>query len=117
MHTPVLFMVFNRPDTSKRVFESIKRAKPPRLYLACDGPREGNLEDNEKIHNVKKIIENVNWDCQVNKLYRTKNLGCRLAVVAAINWFFENEEEGFNLEDDTLPSSSLYKLCENMREA
>ena len=117
MHTPVLFIVFNRPDTSKRVFESIKRAKPPRLYLSCDGPRDGNLEDHEKVDNVKKIIENVNWECQVYKLYRTTNLGCRLAVIEAINWFFENEEEGIILEDDTLPSISFYKFCEKMLKA
>ncbi len=41
MISPVLFIVFNRPDTTRQVFEAIRAAKPPRLYIASDGPRAG----------------------------------------------------------------------------
>ena len=116
MKTPILFNVFNRPDTTKKVFESIKSVKPQRLYLACDGPRQGNLNDNKKICQVKKIIEKINWECKVYKLFREENLGCKLAISEAINWFFEKEKEGIILEDDTLPSESFYEFCEIMLE-
>ena len=39
MQSPVLFLIFNRPDTTERVFEEIRKAQPPRLYIAADGPR------------------------------------------------------------------------------
>lgn len=116
MRTSILFIVFNKPDTTKKVFESIRNAKPQKLYVACDGPRKGNLEDVNKINNVKKIIENVDWNCKVQKLYRETNLGCRFACIEAINWFFTNEKEGIILEDDVLPRISFYRFCEKMLE-
>ena len=39
LNTPVLFLVFNRLDTTKQVFEEIRKAKPHRLYICSDGPR------------------------------------------------------------------------------
>jgi len=38
--TAVLFLLFNRPDTTSKVFEKIRQIKPQRLYVASDGPRE-----------------------------------------------------------------------------
>ena len=116
MNTPILFLVFNRPDTTKKVFESIKAVKPSRLYISCDGARLDNDNDKEKIKEVKEILKNIDWECQVYKRFRNKNLGCKLAVIDGINWFFDQEEEGIILEDDTLPSNSFYNFCEFMLE-
>ena len=116
MNTPILFLVFNRPDTTKKVFESIKAIKPKRLYISCDGARLDNENDKEKIKEVKEIFKNIDWECQVYKRFRDKNLGCKLAVIDGINWFFDQEEEGIILEDDTLPSNSFYNFCEFMLE-
>jgi hypothetical protein len=55
LKTAVLFLVFNKPDTTRQVFEAIRQAKPPRLYVACDGAREGNNKDRQNIIEVKKI--------------------------------------------------------------
>ena len=112
MKVPILFLTFNRPDTTKRVFESIRRIKPKKLYVACDGPRENNKDDLEKIKNVKAVTEQIDWDCEVCRLYREKNLGCRKAVSSAITWFFKNEEIGIILEDDCLPNPTFFKYCE-----
>ena len=56
LETPVLFIIFNRPDTTKRVFNSIKKAKPKKLYIAADGPREGRKEDRERNIQAREII-------------------------------------------------------------
>lgn len=112
LQTAVLFLVFKRPDTTSRVFEAIRTAKPPRLYVAADGPRTDNLEELEKIETVRRIATNVDWPCEVKTLFRTENLGCRYAVSQAISWFFENEEQGIILEDDCLPSQSFFWFCE-----
>src|SRR5882757_4165294 len=40
LRTAVLLVIFNRPKTTQLVFEAIRKAKPPRLYIAADGPRK-----------------------------------------------------------------------------
>lgn len=116
LQTAVLFLVFNRPDTTKQVFEAIRRAKPPRLYLAADGPRDSREGEAGRVAKVREVIAEVDWPCEVNTLFREKNLGCKYAVSGAITWFFEHEEKGIILEDDCLPSQSFFWYCEELLE-
>jgi len=116
LNTAVLFLVFNRPDTTKQVFEKIREAQPPRLYVAADGTREDRPGEAEKCEEVRKIATSVDWDCEVYPLFRDENLGCKYAVSGAITWFFENEEMGIILEDDCLPSQSFFWFCEELLE-
>lgn len=113
--TPVLFLVFNRLDTTKKVFEEIRKAKPKKLFVAADGPR--NEKEKIKTEAVRKyILGNVDWSCKVKTLFREKNLGCKCAVSSAITWYFENVEQGIILEDDCLPSQSFFRFCQEMLE-
>jgi len=112
--TPVLFLVFNRPDVTKKVFAEIKKAKPEKLFIAADGPR--NPEEKKKTDEVRKIVSNIDWPCKVKRLFRNENLGCKYAVSSAIDWFFENEEQGIILEDDCLPSKSFFRFCQELLE-
>jgi hypothetical protein len=114
--TPVLFLIFNRPDTTKQVFSAIQKARPPRLYVAADGPRSENPSEATSCELVRSITTNVDWDCEVKTLFRDQNLGCRLAVSQAICWFFANEPEGIILEDDCLPSQSFFWFCQELLE-
>lgn len=116
LKTAVLFLIFNRPDTTKQVFEAIRQAKPSRLYVAADGPRADKAGEVEKVEQVRRIATQVDWYCEVKTLFRGKNFGCRVAVSSAIDWFFENEEEGIILEDDCLPSQSFFWFCEELLE-
>lgn len=110
LSTPVLFLIFNRPDTTQQVFSAIRKAKPPRLYVAADGPRSDYPDDAESCEIARSIATNVDWDCEVKTLFRETNLGCGLAVTSAIDWFFEQESEGMILEDDTKPSEQFFKF-------
>jgi hypothetical protein len=111
-NVPVLFLVFNRPETTARVWQRICEARPPRLYIACDGPRDGREGEQERIDEVRRITEtDINWPCTVQRRYRDRNLGCRQAVSDGINWFFEHEELGIILEDDCLPSVDFFRFC------
>jgi len=112
LNTPVLFLVFNRPSTTAKVFDKIRQAKPPRLYIAGDGARKGNKEDKEKIIKVRKIITKIDWPCEIKTLFRDKNLGCKKSVVSAITWFFNHEEQGIILEDDCVPNLVFFNFCE-----
>jgi len=108
--SPVLFLIFNRPETTQQVFFAIRKAKPPRLYVAADGPRSDYPDDAESCEIARSIATNVDWDCEVKTLFRETNLGCGLAVTSAIDWFFEQESEGMILEDDTKPSEQFFKF-------
>ena len=117
LNTAVLFLVFNRLDTTKQVFEAIRQAKPPRLYVAADGARANKEGEADKAQAVRDyIMQNIDWKCEVKTLFQEENLGCKYAVSGAITWFFENEEQGIILEDDCLPSQSFFLFCEELLE-
>ena len=59
MNKPVLFLIFNREELTNRVFEAIREAKPPRLYVVADGPRNNVENEYEKCMATRKIIEKV----------------------------------------------------------
>ena len=112
MRSAVLLLAFNRPETTRRVFASIRHARPPRLYVAADGPRDGRLGEREACDEVRRLATNVDWPCDVRTLFRERNLGCRDAVYGGISWFFEHEEEGIILEDDVVPTPEFFTFCE-----
>ena len=116
LQTAVLFLVFNRPDTTAQVFEAIRKAQPPRLYVAADGPREGRDGEAERVARVREIATAVDWPCELKTLFRKKNLGCKYAVSGAITWFFEHEEQGIILEDDCLPHPDFFYFCDTLLE-
>lgn len=113
-NTPILFLIFNRPDTTKQVFESIRKVRPNKLYLAADGPRASKLGEVDLCMQTRNIVSQIDWDCEIKTLFRDENLGCKIAVSSAIDWFFENEEQGIILEDDCLPHESFYGFCETL---
>jgi hypothetical protein len=109
--TPILFLIFSRPQTTKRVFEVIRKVKPKKLYIAADGPRAHFPGEAERCAQARKIATAVDWDCDVQTLFRDNNLGCGKAPSSAISWFFQNESEGIILEDDCLPALSFFPFC------
>lgn len=115
LNTAVLFLVFNRLETTKQVFDSIKKARPPRLYIAADGARDFIDGELQRVRLVRDyVISNIDWKCEVKTFFREQNVGCRIAVSGAIDWFFKNEEMGIILEDDCLPSQSFFNFCEQL---
>lgn len=112
--TAVLFLIFNRIDTTKAVFKEIQKAKPPRLYIACDGARATKDGESELVRQVRDfVLSSIDWQCEVKTLFRPENLGCKLAVSSAINWFFEHEEKGIILEDDVVPNQDFFHFVES----
>lgn len=114
LQTAELFLVFNRPETTKQVFEAIRQAKPPRLYVAADGPRTNREGEAERASQVREMATAVDWPCELKTLFRDENLGCKNAVSSGIDWFFENEEQGIILEDDCLPHPDFFTFCETL---
>jgi hypothetical protein len=114
--TPVLFLIFNRPDVTEKVFEVIRKIKPAKLFVSADGPRTHKSGEKEKCEQTRKIIERVDWNCEVHKNFSDENLGCKRGVVKGINWFFENVEEGIIIEDDCILENSFFTFAGEMLE-
>lgn len=111
----VLFIIYNRLETTQKVFESLAKAKPSKLYIASDGPNSNKFEDEKKVKSVRKFVyESINWSCDVKTLFQESNIGCALNVKTSIDWFFDNEEYGIIIEDDVFPSHSFYWYCEEL---
>lgn len=114
--TPVAFLIFNRPDTTEKVFEEIRRAKPPKLLVVADGPRANKPGEAEKCAATRAIIDRVDWDCEVLKNYADANMGCKRRVSSGLDWVFETVEEAIILEDDCLPHPTFFRFCDELLE-
>lgn len=116
-NTPILLITFNRPEHTRKVLESIRVAMPAQLYVFQDGAREGNAQDVAKCAAVRNVIaEMVDWKCDLHTNYSLENLGCGPGPKAAIDWFFENVEQGIVMEDDCLPHPDFFSYCEELLE-
>lgn len=112
LNAPILFLIFNRPDHTQKVFWQLRAAKPKRLFIAADGPRPGVSSDKEACRLSRSfVLENIDWDCDVKTLLRDSNMGCGASIAQAISWFFEHVEEGIILEDDCLPDPFFFEFC------
>lgn len=117
MNSAVLFLIFNRKDTTMRVFEEIRKCKPQALYIAADGPRKNREGEAQICCDIQEsILAQIDWECEVQTLFRDENLGCKKAISSAITWFFEHVEEGIILEDDCLPNQEFFVYCEELLE-
>jgi hypothetical protein len=109
--TPVALFAFNRPDTTRRVFEAISRVRPTRLLLVADGPRAGKPGESETCRQVREILRGVNWPCEITTNFAENNLGCRERMISGLNWVFSLVDEAIILEDDCLPDLSFFHFC------
>jgi hypothetical protein len=114
MNIPILFLIFNRPDTTQKVFDIIRNQKTKYLFVAADGPRPNKPDEKKSCEQARNIIQQIDWQCELKVLFRDENLGCKIAVSSAITWFFEHVERGIILEDDCLPDPSFFKFCEEL---
>ncbi len=114
--TPVAFMIFNRPETTERVFAEIARAKPHKLLVIGDGPRADRPGEDAKVIATRTIIQRVDWDCEVLTNFAESNLGCKRRMSTGIDWVFDLVEDAIILEDDCLPHPSFFRFCQELLE-
>ena len=114
LSTPVALLIFNRPDTTERVFKEIAKSRPPKLLLVADGARSHKPGEKEKCDQVRAILKKVDWDCEILTNFADSNMGCKLRVSSGIDWIFEQVEEAIILEDDCLPEQTFFRFCEEM---
>ena len=116
LKTPVAFIIFNRPDTTERVFAEIAKARPPKLLVVGDGARANREGEAAKVAATRAIIERVDWPCEVLTNFSEVNLGCKVRVSSGLDWVFEQAPEAIILEDDCLPHSTFFRFCQELLE-
>jgi len=112
----VLLLLFNRPAHTQKVLDRLRMVRPPRVYVHCDGPRPERAGEQEKVAAVRAFVKTIDWPCEVFTLYRAQNMGLRMGVTGALNWFFEQEPYGIILEDDCLPDPTFFPFCAELLE-
>lgn len=113
-NVPVLLIFFTRPDVFKKVFESVAKVKPSKLYLYQDGPR--GEKDIPGIEECRRIASEIDWPCEVHQYYQEKNVGCDPSEYIAQKWMFATEDRGIVIEDDDIASTSFFYFCEELLE-
>lgn len=111
---PVLFLVFNQPEITNKVFQQIKKIKPKKLFVSADGPRNEKPGEIIECLEVRSLFNEIDWDCELQTRFLDTNLGCKKAVSTAISWFFEHNEEGIIIEYDCLPNKDFFIFCKIM---
>lgn len=116
LKTPIAFLIFNRPDTTLKVFTEIEKVRPTNLLVVGDGPRSSMPSEDEKCAATRAIIDQVSWDCEVITNYSDVNLGCKKRISSGLDWVFNIVEEAIILEDDCLPHPTFFRYCEELLE-
>ncbi len=111
MRVPVLFIIFNKREETKRVFNVIRDQQPSQFFIAADGPRPEKKGEAEACRYVRDwVLSQIDWECEVKTLFREQNVGCGRGPSEAISWFFEHVSEGIILEDDCLPNDTFFRF-------
>ena len=113
---PVLVLLFNRPEVTRRLLDAVAVGRPADLFVAADGPRAGYPGDEELCGQTRKLVDDLPWSCRVHRLFRDSNIGLQGAVTSALDWFFDQVEAGIVLEDDCIPTPDFFPFAGEMLE-
>jgi len=105
-------LLYRRPALLQQVFDAVAAARPARLLLVADGPRDES--ERADCAAARRIVERVDWPCEVQRLYADTNLGCKHRVASGLDWVFSQVEEAIILEEDCVPDPSFFTFCEEL---
>lgn len=114
IQSPVVFLFFNRPDTTRQVFAEIARGQPAQLFLIADGPRPTHPDDGPRCRECREIVQAITWPCEVHTNFSDRNLGCGLRVATGLDWVFSKVDRAIILEDDCVPAPEFFRFCDTL---
>lgn len=113
MKTPLVIFIYKRPENTRKVILSIRNARPKRIYLIADGPK--NEAERKSCFETRKAAEDcIDWSCDVIKRYSFKNNGLRNSIEFGLDEVFSKEKMAVLLEDDCLPTKEFFPFCEEL---
>lgn len=113
-NTPVLLIIFNRPDKVERLIDSLRTVKPAKVYVSADGPRKHVPADNARCIAARSVINKIDWPCEVFTNFHDCNTGADFGPEKALNWFFAEVDEGIVLEDDCIAHPDFFRFATDM---
>lgn len=116
MSTPIVYLIFNRPYVTVKTFAAIRAQKPDKLFIIADGPRPGYLDDEQKCHDVREIVQQIDWPCEVYRNYVEQNMGLKHRVGSGLDWVFSQVDRAIIIEDDCLPHPDFFLFCNALLE-
>ena len=116
LSTPIVLILFKRPETTQKVFEAIRQARPQTLFVIADGPRRDRPDEYEQCLAARAVVDHVDWDVEIFKNYSDTNLGLKKRISSGLSWVFERVDRAIILEDDCVPDSSFFQFCEVILE-
>lgn len=114
LSTPIVLIIFNRPELTKKVVDTILKAEPTQLYVIADGPRGNSPVEETLCNQARAVVESTNWNCQLFRNYSDQNLGCQRRIYTGLNWVFDHVESAIILEDDCLSHHSFFQFCDEL---
>jgi hypothetical protein len=114
LRTPIVLLCFNRPAKTQAVMQTIRAARPHRLYVVADGARASVAGEAENCEAVRRIATDVDWPCEVLTDFAAQNLGCYRRVSSGLSWAFGQSEELIILEDDCLAQPDFFAFCDEL---
>lgn len=109
MDTPIALIAYKRPDTTRQVLDKIRDLAPKRLFLICDGPKSN--EDEPGVREVRSLLETVDWECEVTRIFADNNMGLRPRIESGLTEVFSMVDRAIILEDDCVPSERFAAYC------
>ena len=116
LETPVLLIMFNRPNFARQVFEKIRQARPSKFFIASNAPRADIPGEAEKVEQCRALKDLVDWECEVYIDFAKVHMSLKDRISSVITWAFENVEELIILEDDCVPDLTFFRFCQEMLE-
>lgn len=110
--TPIVLVLYNRPDHLRRVLAAVAAARPARLFLVADGPKDD--ADAIRCAAARAMVDQIDWPCEVIRNYADTNLGVRRRLPTGLDWVFDQVPEAIILEDDCVPAPSFFTFCERL---
>ena len=117
MRSPVLLLIYRRPELTAKVMSAIRQARPEKLWIAADAPHPDRAEEQRLCAEARAMaLDGIDWPCEVATRFSDEHLGCRKAVSKALEWAFTEHERLIILEDDCIPDFTFFQWCDELLE-
>ena len=107
MHNiPILILTYNRPDKLKKLFKSLSKIKPYKIYINCDGPKNYNDIKNFDIIQVQVDYFDFFY-YEILPIINKRNIK---VILITSQWHFSQINQN-DKTDDVMLNKILNNIC------
>ncbi len=112
LRTPIVVILFNRPDHARRLRHCLENQQDRDLYVVVDGAREGKSEEEGLVAESVNVFKD--WAGRTKFHISDENMGCKLRISSGLDWVFDQVDRAIILEDDLVPHAQFFLFCDEM---